>query len=97
MVQLSLHSVDPVGEIVGGNTKKVHARIRIDGRDLAHQIRLMINEHERRLEALILLQVKDMSVKILHNRRYRKVTAKFNRIHLLYLSRYKRQIIRNLQ
>ena len=97
MVQLSLHSVDPIGEIVGGNTKKVHARIRLHGRDLAHQIGLMINEHKRRLEALILLQVKEMSVEILHNRRYRKVTAKFNRIHLLYLGRSKRQIIRNLQ
>ena len=58
VVRLSLHSVDPIGEIVGGNTKKVHARIRLHGRDLAHQIRLMINEHKRRLEGLILLQVK---------------------------------------
>ena len=72
-------------------------RIRLDGRDLAHQIRLMINEDKRRLEALILLQVKEVSVEIPHNRRSWKVTAKFNRIHLLYLSRSKRQIFQNLQ
>ena len=58
---------------------------------------LHTSEHKRRLEALILLQVKELSVEIPHNRRYRKVTATFNRIHLLYLSRSKRQIIRNLQ
>ena len=44
MVQLSLHSVDRIGEIVGGNTEKVHARIRLYGRNLVHKIRLMINE-----------------------------------------------------
>ena len=86
MVQLSLHCVDPFGEIVGGNTKKVHGRIRLDGRNLAHQVRLMINEHKRRLEALILLQVKEVSVEIPDNRRFWKVTAKFNRIRLLYFS-----------
>ena len=97
MVQLGLHSVDPIGEIVRGNTKKVHARIQLNGRDLAHQIQLMINEHKRRLEGLILLQVEEVRVEIPHNRRYQRVTAKFNRIHLLYLRRSKRQIIRNLQ
>ena len=57
----------------------------------------MINEHKRRLEALVLLQVMEVSVEIPHNRRYRKRTAKFNSIHPLYLSRSKCQIIRNLQ
>ena len=97
VVQLRLHSVDPIGEIVGGDTKKLHARIRLHGRNLAHQVWLMINEHKRRLEALVLLQVMEVSVEIPHNRRYRKGTAKFNSIHLLYLSRSKRQIIWNLQ
>ena len=97
VVQLSLHSVDPIGEAVGGDTKKVHARILLDGRNLAHQVWLLINEHKRRLEALIVLRVMEVSVEIPHNRRYRKGTAKFSVIHLLYLSRSKRQIIRNLQ
>ena len=97
VVQLSLHSVDPIGETVGGDTKKVHARIRLDGRNLAHQVWVMINEHKRRLEALIVLQVIEVSVEIPHNRRYRKGTAKFSVIHLLNLSRSKRQIIWNLQ
>ena len=57
----------------------------------------MINEHKRRLEALILLQIKEVSVEIPDNRRFWKVTAKFNRIRLLYFSRSKRQIIQNLQ
>ena len=57
----------------------------------------MINEHKRRLEALIVLQVMEVSVEIPHNRRLRKGTAKFIVIHLLYLSRSKRQIIWNLQ
>ena len=97
VVQLSLHSVDPIGEIVGGDTKKVHARIRLDGRNLAHQIWLMINEHKRRLEAVIVLQVMEVSVELPHNCRYRKRTAKLMVIHLLYLRRSKRQIIWNLQ
>ena len=57
----------------------------------------MTNEHKRRLEALIVLQVMEVSVEIPQNRRYRKGTAKLSVIHLLYLSRSKRQIIRNLQ
>ena len=63
----------------------------------AHQVWLMINEHKRTLKALVLLQVMEVSVEIPYNRRYRKGTAKFNSIHLLYLSGSKRQIIRNLQ
>ena len=57
----------------------------------------MINEHKRRLEALIVLQVMELSVEILHNMRYRKGTAEFSVNRLPYLSRSKRQIIRNLQ
>ena len=57
VVQLILQSVDAIGETVGGDTKKVHARIRLDGRNLAHQVWLMINEHKRWLEALIVLQI----------------------------------------
>ena len=97
MVQLILHSVDPIGETVGGDTKKLHARIWLDGSNLAHQVWLMINEHKRRLEALSLLQVMEVSVEIPHNMRYRQKAAKFSVNHLLYLSRSKPQIIRNLQ
>ena len=97
VVQLRLHTVDPIRESVGGDTKKEHARIRSDKRNLAHQVWLTINEHKQRLEALIVHQVMEVSVEIPHNRRYRKGTAKFGVIHLLYFSRSKRQIIRNLQ
>ena len=57
----------------------------------------MINEDKRRLEALIVFRVMEVSVEIPHNMRYRKGTAKFSVNHLLYLSRSKRQIIPNQQ
>ena len=57
----------------------------------------MINERERRSEALSLFQVMEVSVEIPHNLRYRQGAAKYSVHHLLYLSRSKRQIIRNLQ
>ena len=80
-----------------GTNQGVHARIRLDGSNLAHQIWLMINEHKRRLEALSLLQVMEVSLKMPHNMRYRQGAAKFIVNRLLYLRRSKRQIIRNLQ
>ena len=48
LVQLILHSADPIRETVGGDTKKVHARIRLDGSNLAHQVWSMINEREKK-------------------------------------------------
>ena len=78
MVQLIPHSVDPISETVGGDTKKVHARIRFDGSNLAHQIWLMINQRKRRPAALSPLQVMEVSVEIPHNMRYRQGAAKFS-------------------
>ena len=97
VVQLILHFVDPISGTVGGHTKKVHARIRLDGHNLARQVWLMVHERESSCEARSLLQVMEVSIEKPHDMRYRQEAAKFCVFHLLYLSGAKRQIIRDLQ
>ena len=95
LVQLILHSVDPISGTVCGHTKKVHAGIRLDGRNLTRQVWSMIDDRESSREARRPLQVMEVSIKIPHDMLYRKGPAKLSVCHLLYLGRAKRQIIRN--
>ena len=57
----------------------------------------MINERKSSREARRLLQVMEVTIQIPHDMRYRQGATKFSVCHLLYLSRPKRQIIRNLR
>ena len=58
----------------------------------------MINEPKSSCESgrVSILQVMEVSIKIQHDMRDRQGAAKVGVFHLLYLSRAKRQIIRNL-
>ena len=96
LVQLILHSVDPSSGTVCGHTKKVHAGIRVDGRNLTRQVLSMIDERESSCEARRQLRVIEVSIEIPHDMRYWQGPVNFCVLHLLYFGRAKRQIIQNM-
>ena len=60
VVQLILHSAEPISGTVCGHTKKVHVGIRLDGRNLTRQVWSMIDERENSREARRPLQVMEV-------------------------------------
>ena len=77
VVQLPLHSVVPISGSVCRHTKKVHAGIRLNGRNLTSHVRSMIDERETSRESLLLFPMMQVSIKIPHDMSYGKGTAKF--------------------